>query len=87
MATELNLNRALRALLDAKTQRDQTPFTVYQLAKAIEMPHSILVKLMHEDPSKRVYNPRIETLMRIVSFFQQDGFAVTLDSLCAHLSF
>ncbi|OGT67603.1 MAG: hypothetical protein A3J38_10150 [Gammaproteobacteria bacterium RIFCSPHIGHO2_12_FULL_45_9] len=80
-----NLHRTLRALMDQKTQRDHTPFTIYQLAKAIQMPHSILVKLMHEDPKKRVHNPRIDTLTRIVNFFKQDGFPITLDALLTEM--
>lgn len=45
------------------------------------MPHSMLVKLIHKDPLKRVNNPRIDTLARIVDFFNQDGFDVTIDDL------
>ncbi|MGE3920968.1 MAG: S24 family peptidase [Gammaproteobacteria bacterium] len=72
---------ALKALMARKSLRDQMNFTIYQLAKAINMPHSILLRLLHPDPSKRVNNPRIDTLMRIVEFFKADGFNVTIDDL------
>ncbi|HBD7476139.1 TPA: hypothetical protein QH041_003122 [Legionella pneumophila] len=69
----------LRELIEKKSQRDGKTFTTYQLAKAINMPHSILVKLLHPDPTKRVNNPRIDTLIKIVNFFKSDGFAIKLD--------
>lgn len=45
------------------------------------MPHSMLVKLTHNDPCKRVNNPRVETLARIVRFFKQDGFEISINDL------
>ncbi|HGU7213391.1 TPA: hypothetical protein ACNBBG_003098 [Legionella pneumophila] len=69
----------LRELIEKKSKRDGKAFTTYQLAKAISMPHSILVKLLHPDPTKRVNNPRIDTLIKIVNFFKSDGFAIKLD--------
>jgi hypothetical protein len=75
------LHLTLRELIDMKSKRDGISFTVYQLAKAINMPHSILVKLIHPDPAKRVNNPRIDTLAKIVDFFKSDGFLVTIDDL------
>jgi len=76
-SNELHLK--LRELIELKSNRDGKSFTVYQLAKAINMPHSILVKLMHPDPNKRVNNPRIDTLIKIIDFFKSDGFLVTVD--------
>jgi transcriptional regulator with XRE-family HTH domain len=64
-----------------KSLRDGKDFSIYQLAKAINIPHSIIVKLLHSDPSKRVSNPRIDTLAKIVDFFKSDGFQVTIDDL------
>lgn len=78
---DLGIPQALKKLMDGKAKRDQSPFTICQLAKALEMPHSMLVKLAHPDPQKRVINPRIDTLSRIVSFFKADGFDVTIDDL------
>ena len=75
------LHLTLRELIDLKSRRDGKIFTIYQLAKAINMPHSILIKLTHQDPTKRVNNPRIDTLTKIIDFFKSDGFAVTIDSL------
>ncbi|MDF1795028.1 MAG: S24 family peptidase [Coxiellaceae bacterium] len=76
-----NIHNALRALIDQKSIRDKKKFTIYQLAKALEMPHSMLVKLTHSDPNKRVTNPRIETLTKIVNFFRQDGFEISINDL------
>lgn len=73
------LHSKLRALIELKSSRDGKLFTTYQLAKAINMPHSILVKLIHPDPAKRVNNPRIDTLIKIIKFFKSDGFLVTVD--------
>ncbi len=69
----------LRELIELKSSRDEKIFTVYQLAKAINMPHSIIVKLLHPDPTKRVNNPRIDTLVKIIDFFKTDGFMVKID--------
>ncbi|MFI4956543.1 MAG: S24 family peptidase [Gammaproteobacteria bacterium] len=79
IANNNDIHLVLKELIDRKSERDNLNFTVYQLAKLIGMPHSILIKLMHEDPSKRVNNPRIDTLTRIVDFFRRDGFNVTLN--------
>ncbi|OGT35643.1 MAG: hypothetical protein A3F11_06980 [Gammaproteobacteria bacterium RIFCSPHIGHO2_12_FULL_37_14] len=76
-----NIHLVLRDLIDRKTKRDQKNFTIYQLAKAINVPHSILVKLMHADPTKRVCNPRIDTLSKIIDFFRNDGFDIAIDDL------
>lgn len=77
------LHIMLKELLDKKSKRDQVTFTTYQLANALKMPKSILVRLIHPDPSKRVTNPRIETLMKIIDFFNEDGFDITIDELLA----
>ena len=76
-----NLFEMLHLLFDAKSTRDNDKFTIYKLAKALNMPHSMLVKLMHQDINKRVLNPRIETLNKIVTFFNQDGFDIKIDDL------
>lgn len=76
-----NIHLVLRDLMDQKTKKDRKNFTIYQLAKAINVPHSILVKLMHADPTKRVCNPRIDTLSKIIDFFRKDGFNIAIDDL------
>ena len=43
------------------------------------MRHSILARLIHPDPKKRVTNPRIETLNKILEFFKSEGFTVSID--------
>jgi hypothetical protein len=71
----------LRRLIDEKSQRDKVSFTACQLAHALGMPRSMITKLTHPDESKRVTNPRVDTLMKIVDFFRADGFAVTIEDL------
>lgn len=75
------IHAAIKKLIEQKTKRDRSVFTVSQLAKALDMPHSILVRLIHADPKKRVNNPRIDTLTRIVDFFRSDGFDICVDDL------
>ena len=75
------LQLSLQQLMTMKSRRDDKKFTIYQFAKELGMPHSMLVKLLHADPEKRVHNPRIETLARIVAFFNRDGFQITIDDL------
>jgi hypothetical protein len=77
------IHLVLKDLIDQKSKRDHSHFNLCQLARAIDMPHSILSKLTHEDPARRVSNPRIETLSRIVNFFRRDGFDITIDELMA----
>lgn len=67
--------------MQEKSTKDKIPFTIYQLAKALGMSHSILVKLMHPDISKRIINPRLDTLTKIVDFFRRDGFDITVNDI------
>ena len=78
-----NLHLILKELIVRKSQRDRQSVSICQLAKAINMPHSMLVKLMHINPTKRVNNPRIDMLIKVVDFFRQDGFDITIDQLIA----
>lgn len=71
----------LKRLIEEKAKRDNINFTAYQLAQALDMPRSIIAKLTHIEKEKRVINPRIETLLKIVDFFRADGFNITLDDL------
>jgi transcriptional regulator with XRE-family HTH domain len=75
------IHLSLKELMRKKSKRDRVNFTTYQLAKALSMPHSMLIRLMHPDPAKRVENPRIDTLSKIIEFFKSDGFNVTVDDL------
>lgn len=85
MKTENNflptIHTVLKDLIEAKSKRDGIKFTSYQLANALAMPRSIITKLTHPDESKRISNPRIETLVKIVDFFREDGFNITIDDL------
>ena len=75
------IHTVLKDLIEAKSKRDGIKFTSYQLANALAMPRSIITKLTHPNESKRINNPRIETLMRIVDFFRKDGFNLTIEDL------
>ncbi|OGT42097.1 MAG: hypothetical protein A3F42_02365 [Gammaproteobacteria bacterium RIFCSPHIGHO2_12_FULL_37_34] len=76
-----SIHLMLRNLIDAKSTRDQIKFTSAQLANALCMPRSMITKLTHPDESKRVVNPRIDTLLKIVEFFKSDGFNITINDL------
>lgn len=80
-ANHNTIHLVLKDLIEQKSKRDHSHFSLCQLAKAIDMPHSILSKLTHEDPARRVSNPRIDTLSKIVNFFKRDGFDITIDAL------
>jgi hypothetical protein len=69
-----------------KSARDGVNFTLYRLAKSLNMPHSVLLRLIHLEPTKRVNNPRIDTLYKIVEFFKLDGFNITVNDLLMGLS-
>ncbi|MES2141436.1 MAG: LexA family transcriptional regulator [Pseudomonadota bacterium] len=77
----MKIHLTLKSLMQMKSERDGANFTLYQLAKALNMPHSILSRLVHSQPNKRVNNPRIDTLFKIVEFFKTDGFNVTINDL------
>jgi hypothetical protein len=76
-----SLHTVLRELIDKKSARDNIDFTAYQLAKEIGMPRSLITSLTHPDEVKRVTNPRISTLVKIVEYFKSDGFNITLEDL------
>lgn len=75
------LHEAISNLLKLKSERDRIEFTCNKLANAIGVPASVLTRLTHPDPEKRVNDPRINTLLKIVDFFRTDGFNVSLDTL------
>lgn len=79
--SHLSIHVTLKKLINEKSKRDNVKFTACQLAHALNMPRSIITKLTHTDNSKRVTNPRIDTLIKIVDFFRADGFNVTLEDL------
>ncbi|MGC1854230.1 MAG: S24 family peptidase [Candidatus Aquirickettsiella sp.] len=85
----MNANKihlTLRTLMQMKSARDGVNFTLYRLAKSLNMPHSVLLRLIHLEPTKRVNNPRIDTLYKIVEFFKLDGFNITVNDLLMGLS-
>lgn len=76
-----SIHIALKKLIEEKSKRDNTLFTASQLAAALGMPRSMISKLTHQDEGKRVINPRIDTLLKIVDFFNADGFQISLETL------
>lgn len=85
----MNANKihlTLRTLMQMKSARDGANFTLYRLAKSLNMPHSVLLRLIHLEPTKRVNNPRIDTLYKIVEFFKLDGFNITVNDLLTGIS-
>ena len=76
-----SIHLVLRNLIEEKSKRDQIKFTSAQLANALFMPRSMITKLTHPEESKRVTNPRIDTLLKIVEFFRSDGFNITINDL------
>jgi hypothetical protein len=76
-----SIHIVLKRLIEEKSRRDSVKFTSYQLASALDMPRSIITKLTHSDDSKRIVNPKIETLLKIVNYFKSDGFDITVDDL------
>lgn len=76
-----SIHTVLKNLIEEKSNRDAVKFTSSQLANALCMPRSMITKLTHPIHSKRVVNPRIDTLLKIVDFFRQDGFDITIDHL------
>lgn len=81
-----SIHTVLKGLIEEKSKRDNVKFTGYQLAYALGMPRSIITKLTHSDESKRIVNPKIETLLKIVEFFKSDGFDITIDDLLGRTS-
>jgi len=77
----ISLHTVLKDLIEQKSKRDNVEFTAYQLARLLDMPRSLITSLTHRDESKRVTNPRISTLLKIVDFFRADGFDITIEDL------
>lgn len=77
----ISIHTVLRNLIEEKSKRDNKEFTAYQLARALDMPRSLITSLTHSDESKRVVNPRISTLLKIVDFFRADGFDIKIEDL------
>ncbi len=71
----------IKRLIREKTKRDKINFTSSQLANELNVPRSVIQRLIHDDPNKRVLNPKIDTLLKIVQFFRSDGFDVTIEDL------
>lgn len=78
---QITIHLTLRKLIEEKSKRDNVKFTGCQLAHALGMPRSMITKLTHPDKTKRVTNPRIDTLIKIIEFFKTDGFNITLEDL------
>ncbi len=69
----------LNELIDKKSQRDGIKFTSSKLASALDLPRSSISRLIHPDRNKRLTNPTIGTLIKIVEFFKDDGINVSVN--------
>lgn len=78
---ENSLYGAINRLLKLKSERDGIDFNCNKLANAIGVPASVVFRLIHPDSEKRVNDPRVNTLLKIVNFFREDGFNVSFDAL------
>lgn len=78
--TTNSIYAVLNNLIEQKSKRDNMKFTSAQLAHAIHVKRSIVQRLLHPDIGKRVTNPKIETLIKIVEYFRSQGFDVSIDS-------
>jgi len=76
-----SMHLTLKRLIDEKSMRDRVKFTACQLAQALGMQRSIITKLTHNDITKRVTNPNMDTVIKIVEFFKADGFDITIEGL------
>lgn len=76
-----SIHLTLKELIEEKSRRDNIKFTACQLAQAVGIPRSIITKLTHHDVTKRVTNPKLDTIMKIVEFFKADGFDITIEDL------
>ncbi|OGT37583.1 MAG: hypothetical protein A3F12_02320 [Gammaproteobacteria bacterium RIFCSPHIGHO2_12_FULL_38_14] len=76
-----SIHLILKELIEEKSRRDNVKFTGCQLAQAVGIPRSIITKLTHHDVTKRVTNPKLDTIMKIVEFFKADGFDITVEDL------
>jgi predicted transcriptional regulator len=68
-------------LIEAKSKKDNVRFTSSQLANALQVPRSLIQRLIHPDPNKRIVNPRVDTLIKIVDYFRKEGITASLDEL------
>lgn len=71
----------LSKLIEEKSRRDKVNFTSSRLANELNVDRSLISRLIHEDPSRRVTNPTSETLVKIVNYFRNDGFDISVDDL------
>lgn len=73
------INLVLNELIKKKSKRDGVKFTSSKLANELDLPRSSIFRLIHPDKAKRMTNPTIGTLIKIVDFFKTDGINVSID--------
>lgn len=69
----------LNELIEKKSQRDGIKFTSSKLAGELGLPRSSISRLIHPDKNKRLTNPTIGTLVKIVEFFKINGINVSVN--------
>lgn len=78
--SEEHIGDAILHLIKQKSARDGTVFSKRALAEAIGVNISMISRTTNEDLSKRSI-PNIPLLIKIVQFFKDDGFNITIDDL------
>lgn len=80
-ASTTSIHLVISELMSMKSDKDGCCFTGAKLANAIDVPRSSICRLLHPDADKRITNPTVEMLLKILNFFRNEGFDVTMDHL------
>lgn len=80
-ASTASIYQVINQLMAMKSDIDGCCFTGAKLANAIDVPRSSICRLLHPDEAKRITNPTVEMLLKILNFFRDEGFDVTMDHL------
>ena len=78
--SEEHIGDAILHLIEQKSKRDGATFSKRALAEAIGVNISMISRTTNEDLSKRSI-PNIPLLIKVVQFFKDDGFNITIDDL------
>lgn len=77
----LHLSNNLKKLIELKSIKDGKKFTASQLASKLGMQRSQIARLLTENATLKVENPKLNTLFEIITFFEESGLNVSLDNL------
>lgn len=73
------IHSVLIELINQKTQKDGKTFNGAKLAASLNLPRSSISRLIHPDANKRLTNPTLNTLIKIIDFFNNEGINITLN--------